>query len=140
MHQSQFTQTKHSSIQNRKKGNFVPGTFFSLSGKFCTGYIFSQKLLKKKRYYDINIERRTIDKIKQIWRKKMLKNKIVLKKISNIFIVLMVIVIMLGAYHYIRNSKAESVIPIELELVDKSKALPSSVIMSEATETSDGIY
>lgn len=70
----------------------------------------------------------------------MLKNKIIVKKIRNIFILLMAIIIMLGAYHNIRNSKAENVIQIELEIADKSNILSAQTIMVDATETSDGNY
>ncbi len=70
----------------------------------------------------------------------MLKNKIIVKKIRNIFILLMAIIIMLGAYHNIRNSKAENVIQIELEVADKSSILATQVVNVDATETSDGNY
>ena len=70
----------------------------------------------------------------------MLKNKIIVKKIRNIFILLMAIIIMLGAYHNIRNSKAENVIQIELEIADKSNILSAQTITVDATETSDGNY
>ena len=70
----------------------------------------------------------------------MLKNKIIVKKIRNIFILLMAILIMLGAYHNIRNSKAENVIQIELEVADKSSILSTQVVNVDATETSDGNY
>ena len=70
----------------------------------------------------------------------MLKNKIIVKKIRNIFILLMAIIIMLGAYHNIRNSKAENVIQVELEVADKSNILSAQTIMVDATETSDGNY
>ena len=68
----------------------------------------------------------------------MLKNKIIVKKIRNIFILLMAIIIMLGAYHNIRNSKAENVIQIELEIADKSNILSAQTITVDATETSEG--
>ena len=70
----------------------------------------------------------------------MLKNKIIVKKIRNIFILLMAIIIMLGAYHNIRNSKAENVIQIELEIADKSNILSAQTITVDATETSEGNY
>ena len=68
----------------------------------------------------------------------MLRNKIIVKKIRNIFILLMAIIIMIGAYHNIRNSKAENVIQIELEVADKSGILSAQNITVDATETSDG--
>ena len=70
----------------------------------------------------------------------MLKNKIIVKKIRNIFILLMAIIIMLGTYRNIRNSKAENVIQVELEVADKSNILSAQTIMVDATETSDGNY
>ncbi len=70
----------------------------------------------------------------------MLKNKMIVKKIRNIFILLMAIIIMLGAYHNIRNSKAENVIQIELEVSDKSNTLSAQTVTIDATETSDGNY
>ena len=70
----------------------------------------------------------------------MLRNKIIVKKIRNIFILLMAIIIMIGAYHNIRNSKAENVIQIELEVADKSGILSAQNITVDATETSDGNY
>ncbi len=70
----------------------------------------------------------------------MLKNKIIVKKIRNIFILLMAIIIMIGAYHNIRNSKAENVIQIELEVSDKSDILAAQTLTVDATETSDGNY
>ena len=70
----------------------------------------------------------------------MLKNKIIGKKIRNILILLMAIIIMLGAYHNIRNSRAENVIQIEMEVSDKSNILSAQTITVDATETSDGNY
>ena len=70
----------------------------------------------------------------------MLKNKIIVKKIRNIFILLMAIIIMFGAYHNIRNSRAENVIQIELEVADKSEVLSAQTLTIDATETSDGKY
>lgn len=70
----------------------------------------------------------------------MLKNKIIGKKIRNILILLMGIIIMLGAYHNIRNSRAENVIQIEMEVSDKSNILSAQTITVDATETSDGNY
>ena len=70
----------------------------------------------------------------------MLKNKMILKRIRNIFILLMAIIIMMGAYYNIRKSRAENVIEIEMEVADKSGTLENQTIMVEATETQDGIY
>lgn len=70
----------------------------------------------------------------------MLKNKLIAKRIRNIFILIMTIVIMMGAYHNVRRSRAEKVIEISLEVTDKSEQLEKETITVEATETSDGVY
>ncbi len=70
----------------------------------------------------------------------MLRNKIIIKKIRNICILLMAIIIMFGVYHNIRNSKAENVIQIELDVIDKSNMLDTQTMSIEATETSEGNY
>lgn len=70
----------------------------------------------------------------------MLKNKIIAKKIRNIFILFMAIIIMLGAYHNIRRSRAENVIEVSVEVADKSNNLGAQTVIVDATETSNGIY
>ena len=70
----------------------------------------------------------------------MLRNKLIAKKIRNIFILIMTIAIMLGAYNNVRRSRAEKVIEISLEVADKSEQLEKETITVEATETSDGVY
>lgn len=70
----------------------------------------------------------------------MLKNKLIAKRIRNIFILIMIIAIMMGAYHNVRRSRAEKVIEISLEVTDKSEQLEKETITVEATETSDGVY
>ena len=70
----------------------------------------------------------------------MLKNKIIVKKIRNIFILLMAIIIMIGVYRNIRNSRAENVIQIEMEVADKNKLLEKQTITVDATETKDGNF
>ena len=70
----------------------------------------------------------------------MLRNKIIIKKIRNICILLMAIIIMFGVYNNIRNSKAENVIQIELDVIDKSNMLDTQTMSIEATETSEGNY
>ena len=70
----------------------------------------------------------------------MLRNKMIIKKIRNIFILLMAIIIMLGVYANIRNSRAENVIQVEMEVADKNNALEVQTIEVEATETKDGNY
>ena len=70
----------------------------------------------------------------------MLKNKLIIKKIRNICILLMAIIIMIGVYTNVRRSRAENVIQIELEVSDKSEALGMQTILVDATETQDGNY
>ena len=70
----------------------------------------------------------------------MLRNKLIAKKIRNIFILIMTIAIMLGAYNNVRRSRAEKVIEISLEVADKNNQLEKETITVEATETSDGVY
>ena len=70
----------------------------------------------------------------------MLRNKIIVKKIRNIFILLMAIIIMIGVYRNIRNSRAENVIQIEMEVADKNKLLENQTITVDATETKDGNF
>ena len=70
----------------------------------------------------------------------MLKNKLIIKKIRNICILLMAIIIMVGVYTNVRRSRAENVIQIELEVSDKSEALGMQTIIVDATETQDGNY
>lgn len=70
----------------------------------------------------------------------MLKNKLIIKKIRNICILLMAIIIMVGVYTNVRRSRAENVIQIELEVSDKSEALGMQTILVDATETQDGNY
>ena len=70
----------------------------------------------------------------------MLRNRLIIKKIRNICILLMAIIIMIGVYTNIRRSRAENVIQIALEISDKSEALEMQTIMVDATETQDGNY
>lgn len=70
----------------------------------------------------------------------MLKNKLIAKRIRNIFILIMTIAIMMGAYHNVRRSRAEKVIEISLEVADKNNQIEKETVTVEATETSDGVY
>ena len=70
----------------------------------------------------------------------MLKNKLIAKRIRNIFILIMTIAIMLGAYNNVRRSRAEKVIEISLEVADKNNQIEKETVTVEATETSDGVY
>ena len=70
----------------------------------------------------------------------MLKNKIIFKRIRNICILVMAVAILVGAYTYVRRSRAENVIQIELEVSDKSETLEAQKIIVDATENQDGNY
>ncbi len=70
----------------------------------------------------------------------MLKNKIIFKRIRNICILVMAVAILVGAYTYVRRSRAENIIQIELEVSDKSETLEAQKIIVDATETQDGNY
>ena len=67
----------------------------------------------------------------------MLKNKLFIKKIRNICIFIMAIAILIGTYTYVRRSRAENVIQIEMEVSDKSETLETQKILIDATETQD---
>ena len=70
----------------------------------------------------------------------MLKNKIIVKKIRNILILFMSILIMIGAYHNVRRSRAENVIEISMEVADKNNSLEKQTVTIDATETKNGVY
>ena len=70
----------------------------------------------------------------------MLKNKIIFKRIRNICILVMAVAILVGAYTYVRRSRAENIIQIELEVSDKSETLEAQKIIVDATGTEDGNY
>ena len=70
----------------------------------------------------------------------MLRNKRIGKKIRNIFILLMTVIIIVGLYRNIRNSRAENVIQVEMEVADKSNVLDAQTITVDATQTKDGNY
>jgi len=70
----------------------------------------------------------------------MLKNKIIVRKIRNILILLMVIIIMFGAYKNIRDSRAENVKDITIEILDKDGALSAQTLTTNAIELEEGIY
>ena len=70
----------------------------------------------------------------------MLKNKLKIKKIRNICILIMAIAILIGMYTYVRRSRAENVIQIALEVTDKSETLEMQTMTVDATETQDGNY
>ena len=70
----------------------------------------------------------------------MLKNRFMMKRIRNICIFVMAIAILVGIYTYIRRSRAENVVPIEIEVADKSESIETQTITIEATEAQDGNY
>ena len=70
----------------------------------------------------------------------MLKNKIIVKKIRNIVILLMAILIMVGAYKNIDRSRAENVIEINAIAMDKYGCLENEEFALKAKEISDGLY
>ena len=70
----------------------------------------------------------------------MLKNKFKIRKIKNIFILIMIVAIMLGMYNNVRRSRAEKVIEISLEVADKNNQIEKETVTVEATETKDGVY
>ena len=70
----------------------------------------------------------------------MLKNKIIVKKIRNIFILFMAIIIMFGAYKNIKNSRAENVIEVDMEVADQSNSLEVQTITVDAIEKKTGNY
>lgn len=78
-------------------------------------------------------------KYNQIWRKKMLKNRIIGKKIRNIVILLMTIIVMIGAYRYIDRSQAENVIEIGAIALEESGQLEEEIKL-EAKQLEDGSY
>lgn len=70
----------------------------------------------------------------------MLKNKIIVKKIRNIVILLMAIIIMIGAYKNIDKSRAEDVIEIGAIALDNYGYLEQEGFMLEAIQIQEGIY
>ena len=70
----------------------------------------------------------------------MLKNKIVVRKIRNIVILLMAILIMIGAYKNIDRSRAENVIEINAITMDNYGCLENEEFTLEAKEISEGMY
>ena len=70
----------------------------------------------------------------------MLRNRIFIKKIRNICILVMAIIIAIGIYTYVRRSRAENVIQVELEVSDKSETLAMQKVRINATETEDGNF
>ena len=52
----------------------------------------------------------------------------------------MSILIMIGAYHNVRRSRAENVIEISMEVADKNNSLEKQTVTIDATETKNGVY
>lgn len=69
----------------------------------------------------------------------MLKNRIIGKKIRNIVILLMTIIVMIGAYRYIDRSQAENVIEIGAIALEESGQLEEEIKL-EAKQLEDGSY
>ena len=70
----------------------------------------------------------------------MLKNKIIVRKIRNIVILLMAMIVMVGAYRNIGRSRAEDVIEINAIALDNYGYLPSEIFMLEARDIGDDTY
>ena len=70
----------------------------------------------------------------------MLKNKIIVKKIRNIVILFMAIVIMIGAYKNIDKSKAEEVIKLDAIALDNYGYLADEKFTLEAKQIDDNLY
>ena len=70
----------------------------------------------------------------------MLKNKIIVRKIRNILILLMAIIIMIGAYKNIGDSRAEDVIEIYAIAMDNYGYLSNEPFKIEATQIEDEKY
>ena len=70
----------------------------------------------------------------------MLKNKIIVRKIRNIVILLMVIIVMVGAYRNIGRSRAEDIIEIEAIALDNYGYLEDEKFMLEAKDIGDDLY
>jgi len=70
----------------------------------------------------------------------MLKNKIIVRKIRNIVILLMAIIIMFGAYKNIDRSRAENVIEIGAIALDNYGYLADEHFVLEAKQTEDDLY
>ena len=70
----------------------------------------------------------------------MLKNKIIGKKIRNIVILIMAIVIIIGIYRYIDSSRAESIIELKAIASDSYGYLTNEEITLEAKQVEGNLY
>ena len=70
----------------------------------------------------------------------MLKNKIIVRKIRNIVILLMALIVMFGAYNNIRNSRAENVPSINAIVNDYYGLLEHDVLKLEATPIEGDLF
>ena len=70
----------------------------------------------------------------------MLKNKIIVRKIRNIVILIMAMVVMIGAYKNIDKSRAEDVIEIGAIAVDNYRYLANENFILEAKKIEDDRY
>lgn len=64
----------------------------------------------------------------------MLRNKNALKRLRNVIILGLILITMLGIYNNtIRNSKAESIAEVTVEMVDKKQLLENKPVVVNAT-------
>jgi len=70
----------------------------------------------------------------------MLKNKIIVRKIRNIVILIMAMAIMVGAYKFIDRSRAEKVVKIGAIALDDYGYLEDEEITLEAKQLEDDLY
>jgi len=70
----------------------------------------------------------------------MLKNKIVVRKIRNIVILLMAIIVMIGTYRNIGRSRAENVIEIDVMAIDSFGYLENEEFTMEAKQVKGDLY
>lgn len=70
----------------------------------------------------------------------MLKNKIIVKKIRNITLLFMVLMIMIGAYSNIRRSRAEDVISVVAKAIDSYGLLEKEDLLIDAKAVEKDMY
>lgn len=70
----------------------------------------------------------------------MQKNKIILKKIRNVILLGMIMIIMLGAYYNIKKSRAENVVQITVQVTDTENKVAMQSVTLDATITAEGNY
>ena len=70
----------------------------------------------------------------------MRKNEMIFKKIRNIVILIMVMVVAIGAYNNIKNSRAEEKTEVSLLLQDKENIVSTVKLDIEAVKNKNGTY